>query len=164
MIVHLCVFALALTALPLAIASGWGRPPAEHAALWLIGLFGVSIGLPFFAVAANAPMLQAWFARTSHPQAQDPYFLYGASNLGSFAALLAYPVVIEPFLTLREQSAAWSAGFVALMVCIAAAGLALTMNFTAATRSRRRRPHGVPRRAGATGCNGWRSPSCRRRC
>ena len=115
-IVHLCVFALALTALPLAIASGWGRPPSEHAALWLIGLFGVSIGLPFFAVAANAPMLQAWFARTSHPQAQDPYFLYGASNLGSFAALLAYPIVIEPFLTLREQSAAWSTGFVALMV------------------------------------------------
>jgi spermidine synthase len=130
-IVHLCVFALALTALPLAIASGWGRPPSDYAALWLIGLFGVSIGLPFFAVAANAPMLQAWFARTSHPQAQDPYFLYGASNLGSFAALLAYPIVLEPFLTLREQSAAWSTGFVALMVCIALAGTALTMTFKA---------------------------------
>ena len=130
-IVHLCVFAVALTALPLSIAAGWGRPPAEYPALWLIGLFGVSIGLPFFAVAANAPMLQAWFARTNHPQANDPYFLYGASNLGSFAALLAYPVMIEPFLTLREQSAFWSAGFIALMVAIAMAGLALTMNFKA---------------------------------
>jgi hypothetical protein len=130
-IVHLCVFAVALTALPLSIAAGWGRPPADYAALWLIGLFGVSIGLPFFAVAANAPMLQAWFARTNHPQAKDPYFLYGASNLGSFAALLAYPVIIEPFLTLREQSAFWSAGFVALMAAIAAAGLTLTMNFKA---------------------------------
>ena len=128
-IVHLCVFAVALTALPLSVAAGWGRPPADHAAFWLIGLFGVSIGLPFFAVAANAPMLQAWFARTSHPQANDPYFLYGASNLGSFAALLAYPILIEPFLTLREQSSLWSAGFVALMVTIATAGLALTMNF-----------------------------------
>ena len=130
-IVHLCVFAVALTALPLSIAAGWGRPPAEYAAFWLIGLFGVSIGLPFFAVAANAPMLQAWFARTNHPQANDPYFLYGASNLGSFSALLAYPVIIEPFLTLREQSAFWSAGFVALMVAIGTAGLALTMNFKA---------------------------------
>lgn len=128
-IVHLCVFAVALTALPLSIAAGWGRPPAEYAAFWLIGLFGVSIGLPFFAVAANAPILQAWFARTSHPQANDPYFLYGASNLGSFSALLAYPVIIEPFLTLREQSAFWSAGFVALMVAIGAAGLTLAMNF-----------------------------------
>lgn len=128
-IVHLCVFAVALTALPLSIAAGWGRPPAEYAAFWLIGLFGVSIGLPFFAVAANAPILQAWFARTNHPQANDPYFLYGASNLGSFSALLAYPVIIEPFLTLREQSAFWSAGFVALMVAIGAAGLTLAMNF-----------------------------------
>ena len=42
-IVHLCVFAVALTALPLSIAAGWGRPPAEYAAFWLIGLFGVSI-------------------------------------------------------------------------------------------------------------------------
>lgn len=134
-IVHLCVFALALVALPLAIANGWGRPPSEYAAFWLIGLFGVSIGMPFFAVAANAPMLQAWFARTTHPQAQDPYFLYGASNLGSFAALLAYPVIIEPFLTLREQSAFWSAGFVALMVAIAGAGLALTMNFRAEAKA-----------------------------
>src|SRR5882757_3261774 len=48
-IVHLCVFAVALIALPLSIASGWGRPPSEYAALWLIGLFGASIGLPFFA-------------------------------------------------------------------------------------------------------------------
>lgn len=144
-IVHLCVFALALMALPLAIASGWGRPPADHAALWLIGLFGVSIGLPFFAVAANAPMLQAWLARTGHPQAQDPYFLYGASNLGSFAALLAYPVLLEPFLTLREQAAAWSAGFVALMICIAMAGLALTLTFRAAAKPSSFTAHAVVR-------------------
>lgn len=121
--VHLCVFALALFTLPLALASGFGKPPADGEALWLIGLFGMSIGLPFFAVAANAPMLQAWFARTQHPQAHDPYFLYGASNLGSFVALLAYPVLIEPFLTLRAQSVAWTGGFVLLMAMIAGAGL-----------------------------------------
>ena len=57
-------------------------------AFWLIGLFAVSIGLPFFALSANAPLLQAWFARTDHPAANDPYFLYAASNVGSFLALL----------------------------------------------------------------------------
>jgi len=121
--VQICVFGLALFTLPLTLASGFNRPPAEGEALWLIGLFGMSIGLPFFAVAANAPMLQAWFARTSHPQAGDPYFLYGASNLGSFVALLSYPVLIEPFLTLRAQSLAWTGGFVVLMAMIAVAGV-----------------------------------------
>jgi hypothetical protein len=143
--VHLCVFALALLSLPLALASGFGKPPADGEALWLIGLFGFSIGLPFFAVAANAPLLQAWFARTRHPQAHDPYFLYGASNLGSFVALLAYPVVIEPFLTLRAQSLAWSYGFVLLMVMIACAGLLMAATIRPASTSAEDRPAAPPR-------------------
>ena len=61
------VMLVATFALPLAIASGWGRPPAEGEAFWLLGLFAVSIGLPFFALSANGPLLQAWFARTGHP-------------------------------------------------------------------------------------------------
>ncbi len=126
-LVHLLVVAGAFATLPIAVAGGFGKPPADYAAFWLIGLFSASIGLPFFAVAANAPMLQAWFARTGHIQARDPYFLYGASNLGSFASLLAYPVLIEPFLTLREQSGLWSAGFVVLALLIAAAGTMMTL-------------------------------------
>ncbi len=133
--IHLAVFALALFTLPLALASGFGKPPADGEALWLIGLFGFSIGLPFFAVAANAPMLQAWFARTGHPQARDPYFLYGASNLGSFVALLAYPVLLEPFLTLRAQSLAWTFGFVLLMAMIAGAGLLMMATLRPASQA-----------------------------
>ena len=68
---------------------------------WLLGLFAVSIGLPFFALAANNPLLQAWFVRTGHPDGPDPYFLYASSNIGSFLALLSYPVLLEPMFTLR---------------------------------------------------------------
>jgi hypothetical protein len=63
--------------------------------------------------------IQAWFARSDHPQAKDPYFLYAASNIGSFAALIAYPLVVEPFLTLRDQSRWWMSGFAALAAFIA---------------------------------------------
>ena len=85
--------------------AGWGRPPADAtAALWLLGLFAVSIGLPFFALSANGPLLQAWFARTDHPAAANPYFLYAASNVGSFLALISYPFVIEPLTTLGQQT------------------------------------------------------------
>lgn len=122
LIVHLgLMLAAAAVALPIAFDPAWGRPPADGEALWLMKVFLVSVGLPFFIVSANGPLLQAWFSRSGHPQAADPYFLYGASNLGSFLALLAYPLALEPLLALKQQSLAWSHGFVALLLCIAIA-------------------------------------------
>lgn len=120
-LIHIVVMAVVLlAALPIGLAAGVSRPPADGEALWLIGVFAMSVGLPFFAVSANGPLLQAWFARTGHPHAQDPYFLYGASNIGSLLALLAYPVLIEPTLSLSTQSVAWAWGFALLIACIAA--------------------------------------------
>lgn len=118
LVIHLIVMVAACAALPLHIAAGWGRPPAEGETFWLIGLFTVSIGLPFFALSANGPLLQAWFARTDHPSATDPYFLYVASNIGSFLALVSYPFVIEPFVGLGAQTSLWTAGFYGLIVLI----------------------------------------------
>ncbi|SHJ39521.1 hypothetical protein SAMN05444159_0503 [Bradyrhizobium lablabi] len=120
---HLLLIGATATTLPIAIASGWGAPPSEGIAFWLFGLFAVSIGLPFFTLSASAPLLQSWFAASGHPQAGNPYVLYAASNLGSFAALFAYPVVVEPLLTLKTQAAIWSLGFGILAVLIAAVGL-----------------------------------------
>src|SRR5881227_257625 len=123
-IVHLVIMIAATLFLPLAIASWWSRPPSDAtAALWLLGLFAVSIGLPFFALSANGPLLQAWFARTDHPSAANPYFLYAASNVGSFLALLSYPFIVEPFSTLGLQRWAWAALFVVLIVLIAWCGV-----------------------------------------
>src|SRR5258708_462853 len=111
--------------LPLWIARGWGRPPAVGEAFWLLGLFAVSIGLPFFALAANGPLLQAWFARPDHPDAKDPYFLYAASNVGSFLALLSYPTLVEPLIPLSGQTRLWSIAFYVLIALIAATGALL---------------------------------------
>src|SRR2546423_624952 len=123
-VVHLAVMAAATLFLPLAIASWWGRPPADAtAALWLLGLFAVSIGLPFFALSANGPLLQAWFARTDHPSAANPYFLYAASNIGSFLALLSYPFVMEPLSTLGQQTRGWAVLFLVLIALIAWCGM-----------------------------------------
>ena len=121
--IHLAVLTVAVFAMPIAVAEGWHNPPESGQAFWLMGLFAASVGLPFFAVAGNGPLLQAWFARTGHAQAKDPYFLYGASNIGSFAALLLYPFLFEPTFTLAEQSALWTVGFLALVVAIGAAAI-----------------------------------------
>src|SRR5207237_7283045 len=95
----------------------------EGIGLWLVVLFAASIGLPFAALSASAPLLQSWFAASGHPRARNPYVLYAASNLGSFAALLAYPLAIESMLTLRTQAWVWSAGFAGLALLIAAAAV-----------------------------------------
>jgi SAM-dependent methyltransferase len=121
-IIHLAVMAAACLFLPLHIASGWGRPPQVGEAFWLLGLFAVSIGLPFFALSANGPLLQAWFVRTGHKDAKDPYFLYAASNVGSFLALIAYPLAVEPFVRLGNQTWLWTAGYYGLIVLVAACG------------------------------------------
>src|SRR6201747_1071183 len=125
MVVHLALLTIALRPLPLSIANGWGEPPSSGYAFWLLGLFAVSIGLPFFALAANNPLLQAWFVRTGHPNGPDPYFLYASSNIGSFLALLSYPVLLEPMFTLRTQNLIWTAVYGLLIVLIAACGVLL---------------------------------------
>ena len=124
-LVHLAVMITAALVLPLSVAQGWGRPPAAGEALWLIGLFSASIGLPFFALAANSPLLQAWFARTDHPAASNPYVLYAASNVGSFLALISYPLAVEPFVRLGDQAAFWSICFCVLIALIAGCGALL---------------------------------------
>lgn len=124
-VIHLALLTIALLTLPLSIAGGWGEPPSSGYAFWLLGLFAVSIGLPFFALAANNPMLQAWFVRTGHPDGPDPYFLYASSNIGSFLALLSYPVLLEPMFSLRSQNLIWTGGYALLIVLIAACGILL---------------------------------------
>jgi hypothetical protein len=116
--IHLGVCLLALLTLPIGLPAAWGEPPPGEPYLWQLGLFAVAIGLPFLAVSANAPLLQAWFARTGHPHGHDPYFLYAASNLGSLIALLAYPFVLEPMLGLKELSRLWSLGYVLLLAAL----------------------------------------------
>ncbi len=122
-LVHVAVLTVAALALPIAIPEGWSRPPVDGQGYWLFGLFCVSVGLPFFAVSANGPLLQAWFARTGHSHAKDPYFLYGASKVGSFASLILYVAAIEPFSDLSGQSDLWTMGFIALCVLVGACGL-----------------------------------------
>ncbi|QPF87786.1 fused MFS/spermidine synthase [Bradyrhizobium genosp. L] len=125
--IHLALLGITAVSLPIAIAPGWGTPPADGTALWLFGLFAVSIGLPFFTLSASAPLLQSWFAASQFPKI-NPYVLYAASNLGSFAALLAYPTIVEPFLTLDMQARLWACGFAVL--CLLMTALALQIGRT----------------------------------
>lgn len=124
-VLHLAIIAIALIALPFGLKPGYSPPQQGQPAVEVIALLLLMVGLPFFAVAAQAPLIQKWFSRTPDPASQDPYFLYSASNLGSMLALLAYPVFIEPRLTLSAQSKMWTGGYIALGILTAGSALAV---------------------------------------
>jgi hypothetical protein len=110
-VLHLCVLLIPFAFFPLAVdrsnATGADRDPV----LTVLVLLMFSVGVPFLVVSTSAPLLQKWFASIDHPAARDPYFLYGASNLGSMLALLAYPTIVEPRLHLAEQRWLWCVGY-----------------------------------------------------
>lgn len=125
-VVHIVVLIVAWLVLPIHVTTLLGPPNSNAPAMWLVGVLALSVGAPFAAASATAPLLQAWYARTGRSDAHDPYYLYAASNLGSFGGLLAYPVIIEPLLGAHAQSQAWTAGYVLVAAMIAlAAGLAV---------------------------------------
>lgn len=115
-VVHTGLLLAALVFLPLSVAAAWRTPPASSLPIpYLLGLLTASLGVPFVVLSAGAPMLQRWFGGLRHPSAANPYFLYAASNLGSFAALLSYPALIEPNWTLGAQRQWWLVGYVVLI-------------------------------------------------
>jgi hypothetical protein len=119
-IIHLLVCVAAVMTLPFSLPEWSNDVPSGNAYLWLVGVLTVGVGLPFFATSVNAPLLQAWFSRSGHPHANDPYFLYGASNLGSLVSLLSYPFLIEPMFGLDTQRVIWASGFGILMLMLGA--------------------------------------------
>lgn len=108
---HLALLVLALMTLPIAPAVAWKPTDASAPAARILLLLTATLGGPYFILAATAPLMQDWFARGG--LAGTPYRLYAWSNLGSLVALLAYPLVVEPFLPVRAQALVWSVLFAA---------------------------------------------------
>ncbi len=131
---HVLLLLLPLLVLPITVPRGLTPPGAGTPIPWLLAVLAAAVGLPFFVVSTTSPVLQAWFAGTLHRTARDPYFLYAASNLGSMLALLSYPLLVERWLRLGEQSRWWAVGYGVLACLIATCGLALRRSPTGAGR------------------------------
>ncbi len=115
-VIHLGVLGVAALWLPIGLFA-LDLPADAQPAVWVPWLLGLSIGPLFFAVSAQAPLIQRWFSASSG--GADPYALYAASNLGSFAGLIAYPLVVEPLLAIHGQSLLWTAGYAVLVLLVA---------------------------------------------
>jgi SAM-dependent methyltransferase len=125
---HFVVLGLAVVGLAL-FAGPWlwaERPVSDFPIGDLLLTLFLTTALPFFTLSAGTPLIQRWFGASGDPAAGDPYFLYAASNLGSFVGLIAYPVLVEPLLGLQAQRYAFAAGvLVYALVLLTSAGPAL---------------------------------------
>ena len=120
---HLVLLLLPLLVLPVALPDHPAPDPGTEPALWLLRVLLVAVGLPFPLLATTGPLLQRWFSWSGHPRAQDPYFLYAASNAGSVVGLLGYPFVIEPTVGLAAQTRWWSIAYGGFLLLVGTCGV-----------------------------------------
>jgi spermidine synthase len=118
-VLHIGLLTICLLVLPVQVAEASGALRLENPTLYLLWVLCLSLGAPFVLLSSTGPLLQVWFARSTHPEASSPYFLYAASNAGSLLALLSYPFLIEPSVSLGGQSRLWSVGYLVLIALVA---------------------------------------------
>jgi len=149
-VIHIMLLLMTALLLPIGLSSNsiHTLPSGSNPVYWLLKCLLITMGLPFFIVSTNGPLLQKWFSRTSHHRAKDPYFLYGASNLGSLLALLGYPLLMEPALRLQQQSWLWTLVYALLVVLIFSCAVVLWKSHTPSVKFTRTtdevEPEGIP--------------------
>jgi hypothetical protein len=116
---------LPLLALPIGLPGQPQTPDGTAPVLWLLVVLAATVGAPFLVLSTAGPLLQRWFGATAHARAQDPYFLFAAGNTGSLLALLSYPTLVEPRLTLDDQLRLWSWGYVGFVGLVIACAVVL---------------------------------------
>lgn len=94
---------------PITPSSDWKPSPEAMPVLEIVKLLMISVGLPYFLLASNSPLVQAWFHRLF--PTQTAYRLYAISNIGSLLGLVSYPLLVEPLFTLPVQGWMWSIGY-----------------------------------------------------
>ena len=120
-LLHVALIALSLLSLPIIAGSNW-KPAGDEDPAWrILGLLTATIGLPYFLLSTTGPLVQAWFARNF--PAATVYRLFALSNASSLVALVAYPFVVEPYVTTHGQSLGWSAGYGLFAALCAASAL-----------------------------------------
>jgi spermidine synthase len=115
--VHVSLLAVSLWFLPVTPAQSWQPTGTENPSLHILLLLTATVGMPYLLLSATGPLMQAWFARAF--EGRSPYRLYALSNVGSLAALLSFPFLFEPNLTIGIQAGAWSCAYLAFAVLCA---------------------------------------------
>lgn len=120
-VLHIALLVAALLFLPIIPDETFKPADGSHPILRILLVCSMTVGLPYFLLAATSPLVQVWFAR-AFPK-RNPYRLYALSNTGSLLALATFPFVFEPLMTRRGMAVLWSAAFAVFAVLCAGAVL-----------------------------------------
>ncbi len=104
-VIHVILLIAAIGSLPLTLRS-WEI--SQIPSLQIFGVVMASIGLPMVTLSTTSSTLQSWYVRAF---ATNPYWLYALSNVGSLAALIVYPALLEPNIPTTTQAIVWSVLF-----------------------------------------------------
>lgn len=87
--------------------------PSYQLASWaeIAFMLAATIGPGLMLLATASVTTQTLLAASVLPWRTRPQVLYATSNLGSFAGLLAYPLLVEPRLDLADQFRLWQGGY-----------------------------------------------------
>jgi hypothetical protein len=121
-LIHSILVWVPLLLLPVAVGQD-AAAATDQPIAWLLQTMGASVGLPFVVLASTAPLLQRWYSSLDDRASSDPYWLYAASNIGSFAALLAFPIVFEPSIPLGRQTVVWKVGYAIVAALLTACAI-----------------------------------------
>lgn len=114
-VTHASLVLVALCLLPVIPGDQWKPMDGAQPMLRIVCILLANVGLPYFLLAATAPLFQAWYA--AKLPGRVPYRLYAISNAGSLVALLSFPFLVEPSMTSAMQANVWAGGFVVFAFC-----------------------------------------------
>ncbi len=123
---HALLLAVSLISLPVLAGSGWKPDGSEDPGLYILLMLSATVGLPYLMLSTTGPLIQSWAAQSG--EGPRVYRLYSLSNLASMLALLSYPFLIEPWLSLNAQSSVWSVVYLCFTILCVASGTALVRN------------------------------------
>lgn len=112
---HWGLLILGVVCLPVMPAESWKPLDGNDPAYKIFVILLLKAGMPYLALSATGPLLQAWFARI-YPEART-YRLYALSNIASLSSLLLFPLWFERAMTSNGLSNVWSALFICFVGC-----------------------------------------------
>ena len=138
-VVHIALLVISAATLPILPNPRWKPLGGEDPTFGIMGLLAVTVGLPYILLSATSPLLQSWYSRSR--EGALPYRFFALSNLGSMLALVSYPIIVEPYLSNRNQVWIWSGAFLAFACSCIVVALSSRKGHIVAAADSEEEPH-----------------------